>query len=262
MRILIGIPVYNCEKQISRLLNKLGQRSDDFTEAIIVNNFSTDNTSQAVKDFLLKQKHKNINLLNHQQNYGLGGSFKTIVQYAKDNSFDYLVLLHGDDQVDIKDLDRILETIDDQDVLWGSRFMPQSILSNYSLKREWANKILNFFASIILGKRIYELGSGLNAFRVQSLPLEDIPKWPNHIAYDMNLLFHFNKSQYKFINFPINWNSFDEVSTVNDFTVAFTVILMLVKYFFGFKDQSEENIVERKYEKIGLNELVRLVSHK
>ena len=51
-RILLFIPAYNCEDQITRVLATLkGEIRDHIEEVIVINNRSTDGTEQAVLDF-------------------------------------------------------------------------------------------------------------------------------------------------------------------------------------------------------------------
>ena len=52
-RILLFIPAYNCENQITRVLYQLDAGMTDYIEEVIViNNRSTDNGEQAVEEYL------------------------------------------------------------------------------------------------------------------------------------------------------------------------------------------------------------------
>ena len=92
-KILLFIPAYNCEKQITRVLDQL---DDDvfkiIREVIVINNRSTDNTEKVVADYI-KTHNRNIKLLRNNENYGLGGSHKVAFDYAKKNNFDYVIVL-------------------------------------------------------------------------------------------------------------------------------------------------------------------------
>ena len=92
--------MYNCEKQITRVLNQLTPEVCNYiTEVIIVNNRSTDNGEEAVEQYLKSRDiQTRVKLLRNDENYGLGGSHKVAFEYAIDNGFDYVVVLHGDDQ--------------------------------------------------------------------------------------------------------------------------------------------------------------------
>lgn len=74
------------------------------TECIVVNNRSTDGTEAAVQSWMQAHPQAPVRLLRNDQNYGLGGSHKVAFQYAVQHNFDYLIVLHGDDQGDIRDV--------------------------------------------------------------------------------------------------------------------------------------------------------------
>ena len=89
-KILLFIPMYNCEKQIVRVLGQLTDEVCSYlTEVIVVNNRSTDGGEEAVINFLKENDIPvEIRLLRNDDNYGLGGSHKVAFQYAIDHEFD------------------------------------------------------------------------------------------------------------------------------------------------------------------------------
>ena len=102
-KILLFIPMFNCEKQITRVLNQIDEKVREYiTEIIVVDNRSTDNSQEKVIDYI-KNKNKNIKLLINTENYNLGGSHKVAFNYAVKNNFDYVIVLHGDDQGNLLD---------------------------------------------------------------------------------------------------------------------------------------------------------------
>ena len=145
-KILLFIPMYNCEKQIIRVLNQLRNEEVQkyITEIIIVNNRSTDNGEEVVKEYIKENEFKSkVTLLRNKDNYGLGGSHKVAFQYAENNGYDYVVVMHGDDQSEISDLLPLLEnkTYQKYDSLLGARFMKCSKLPGYSKFRTFGNKV-------------------------------------------------------------------------------------------------------------------------
>ena len=58
-RMLLFIPAYNCEKQITRVLDQLDKRVFAyFEEALVVNNRSTDGTEQVVLEYIKNHPEK------------------------------------------------------------------------------------------------------------------------------------------------------------------------------------------------------------
>ena len=142
-KILVFIPMYNCEKQIVRVLDQLnGEIKKYISEAIIVNNRSTDNGEQAAIEKIKKMNAGfPIKVLKNRENYGLGGSHKVAFNYAIENNFDYIIVLHGDDQGSISDMIPVLKNgaFKKYDCCLGGRFAKGSKLVGYSKFRTFGN---------------------------------------------------------------------------------------------------------------------------
>ena len=102
-KILLFVPVYNCEKQILRVLDSISPDiAERFAEVVVIENRSTDGTLKSAKHGLSKIKNCKVTLLQNDENYSLGGSHKVAFNYMLEHGYDYLVVLHGDDQGDIQ----------------------------------------------------------------------------------------------------------------------------------------------------------------
>lgn len=238
-KILLFIPMYNCEKQICRVL---GQLTDEvcgcLNEVIIINNRSTDNGETAVQKYLSNHNLSvKASLLRNDDNYGLGGSHKVAFQYAMDHGFDYVIVLHGDDQGDISNILPYLKNkaYEKYDCFLGARFMKGSQLQGYSKFRTFGNRVYDFLFSVGCGYKIYDLGSGLNMYRV------DILKDKFYLKYKDNLIFNYcmimgsayYKHKVKF--FPIVWREDDQVSNVKMVNQAITVLKLLGSFVINKK---------------------------
>ena len=172
-KILLFIPMYNCEKQIGRVLGRLTDEVCSYlSEVIIVNNRSTDNGEEAVQKYLSSHNLPiRVSLLRNKDNYGLGGSHKVAFDYAIKNEFDYVITLHGDDQGDISNLLPHLKSkeYEQYDRFLGARFMKGSKLEGYSGFRTFGNRVYNILFSIGCGYKVYDLGAGLNMYKVAIL---------------------------------------------------------------------------------------------
>lgn len=226
--------MYNCEKQITRVLGQLtGEICHYLSEVIIINNRSTDNGEATVRNYLRRHTFPlKISLLRNDENYGLGGSHKVAFEYAIKNGFEYILLLHGDDQGDI---DNILPYLKNKlyqkfDCFLGARFMRGSRLKGYSRFRTFGNHVYDILFSIGCRRRIYDLGSGLNMYRV------DILKDHFYLKYKDNLMFNYcmilGSSYYghSIRFFPIVWREEDQVSNVKMVNQAITVLKLLGSY--------------------------------
>lgn len=259
-KILLFIPGYNCEKQIKRVLEKINSEIREyFFEIVFINNRSTDNTEKVVNDFIIENPNFKIKIFRNDSNYNLGGSHKVAFQYAIKNNFDYIVVLHGDDQGDINDIITILRSGEykNYDCMLGARFMKDSILDGYSKFRIFGNKVYNMLFSIVLHKKIYDLGSGLNIYSVKMLKNNFYEKFPDKLTFNycMVLANHYYKYNVKF--FPISWREEDQVSNVKMISQAFEVLKMLFSYKINkeyIKKELRDSIIKNySYKEINLN---------
>ena len=233
-KILLFIPAYNCENQIVRVLDQLTcDLMKYISEVIVVNNRSTDNTEQAVKDYRDLHPNLPLKLLRNKENYGLGGSHKVAFKYACEGGFDYVIVLHGDDQGRLADFERVLKTgyYKKHDCILGARFMEGSRLEGYSKFRTFGNIVYDFLFAAVIRKRVYDLGSGLNMYSTSMLKDAFYEKFPDNLMFNYCMI---EASEYyghdiKF--YPISWREEDQVSNVKMANQAVKVLSMLWDYY-------------------------------
>ena len=236
-RILVFIPMYNCEKQIVRVLNQFqGEINGYVTEVIFVNNCSTDNGESAVIKKLSRMNCPfRVSVLRNHENYGLGGSHKIAFQYAADHGFDYIIVLHGDDQGNIKDFLPLLHSGNYRkyDCCLGARFMRGSKLEGYSKVRILGNYGFNLLFSLVVKKRIYDLGSGLNLYKVSSLKNGYYEKFPDTLYFNDCMILAYCYYGQEMMFYPISWREEDQVSNNKLLKFSVSLLKMLFHYLTG-----------------------------
>lgn len=217
-KLLVFIPAYNCSSQIGRVLDQVeaGWVQQAVAQVIVIDNLSTDKTLACVAHRIRARSDDYIQLLRNDLNYGLGGSHKVAFQYALEHGFDWLVVLHGDDQGKIEDFRELIEgrRPEGVDAFLGSRFMQGSRCYGYSYLRICGNYIFNKIYSLCLGQRILDLGAGLNLYRVSALRFGDIVRFPDNLTFNCVMLCSqvLSGDVLRFV--PISWREDDQVSNV------------------------------------------------
>lgn len=246
---LLFIPMYNCEKQIVRVLAQLsGEICDWLDQVIVVNNCSTDDGEPAVMRYLADTPPAvPVRLLRNRENYGLGGSHKVAFQYALDNGFDRVIVLHGDDQGRIADLLPVLRDgrCDEYDCCLGARFMRGSTLPGYSRFRIFGNRVYNVLFSIVCGRPIRDLGSGLNLYSTAALKSRYWARYADNLTFNCHMLMALRLYGQKALFFPISWREEDQVSNVKMFRQATRTVGMLLRFLFCGKRYLEGELREK-----------------
>ena len=101
----IIVPVYNCEKFISRCVKSIEEQSYPNIELILINDGSTDNSYDLCCD--LSNKYKNINLIT-QENRGVSTARNRGIE---ETSGDYLLFIDADDYIEKNTVKTYVDTI-------------------------------------------------------------------------------------------------------------------------------------------------------
>ena len=208
--------MYQCERQIGRVIDKiaaLGEAQKWFSGVLVVDNRSGDASVQAACD-AVKQLQIPATVVRNRENYSLGGSHKVAFSYALEHGFDYVVVLHGDDQGDIRDLVPLLQRGEHRsvDCLLGARFHRDARLVNYSGFRIFGNRVFNLLVSLCTGRRVLDLGAGLNLYKTEWLRSRFYLPFPNDLTFNVYLLLYGIHTRCAFRFFPLSWREEDQVS--------------------------------------------------
>ena len=230
-KILLAIPCFNCSKQIKRVIDEINHEKFNFLNQIIfVDNRSEDDTVNSIKSNI----SNNINnskyiLIQNDFNYGLGGSHKVIFNYALENNYDYVIILHGDNQAKTSEIKSMYDELDvnksdKYDAILGSRFMKNSKLIGYSIIRKYGNIILNYIYTLFKLKSVKDLGSGLNIFNTNFLKTINYLEFDDGFTFNMDILLSLinHKANIKFI--PITWSETDQISNAKALSVGFKTL--------------------------------------
>ena len=250
-KILLFIPMYNCEKQITRVLGRLDDEVMRYvSKVIVVNNRSTDNSEQVVREYLTQHRELPAVLVRNTENYGLGGSHKVAFGYAIDNGYDYVIVLHGDDQSNIHDMLPVLRagTYREHDCSMGARFVKGSKFIGYSKFKRFGNYVYGLLFAVALGRKVPELGSNLKIYKTSMLKSRYYHKFCDDMTFDYCMTLASGCLKQDYMYFPFTLRVEDQVSNVKLISQAIQVLKLLARYIAGPKKfiTSELRAAERE----------------
>lgn len=161
--IWIGLPAFNEEEAIKKVLTKIAKLKEKFKnkniKVIIFNDGSTDDT---IKNAKLFKKKLNLILVNNKKNQGLGIAVYSLLSYfnSKSNINDKLVLMDCDNTHNPKKVLEMDKKIGKKRniVVIASRYQKGSIVKNVPFRR----KILSHLAFLVLN--IFYKTNGIRDF--------------------------------------------------------------------------------------------------
>lgn len=162
--VLIIIPAYNEAANIEQVVDNIIKNYSQY-DYVVINDGSTDDT---MKRCLLK----NYNVIDLQQNLGIGGAVQTGYKYAGKMGYEYAVQMDGDGQHDPKFLKDMIQIISEgrAEAVIGSRFIKKEGFQSSSTRR-FGIGFLSGLGFLLTGQRVKDITSG---YRLISRQLIDI----------------------------------------------------------------------------------------
>lgn len=155
-RLSIVIPAYNEGRTIHLILDRVADTvliNDIEKEVIIVNDCSTDNTEEAIKEYMAGRPALNIQYYKHEVNKGKGAAIHTGIQKA---SGEYLVIQDADLEYDPEEFNLLLKPVvrGFADVVYGSRFLGGNshriLFYWHSIGNKFLTRLSNMFTNLNL----------------------------------------------------------------------------------------------------------------
>jgi len=159
MKITIGIPAYNEEKNIASIIVKLKKISDSI---IVCDDGSSDLTGKISEDL-------GVIVITHEKNKGYGAAINSIFKKCNEINTDVLVTFDADGQHRIDDLEKVLKPIRNNvaDIVIGSRFLDdESDVPGY---RKIGIKIITQVTNTSIKQKLTDSQSGFRAYNKEVL---------------------------------------------------------------------------------------------
>lgn len=160
--LLIIIPAYNEEKNISKVLDKLEQPEiAEIADVLVMNDASSDETNWIVKE-------RNHALVTHVFNLGYGSALQLGYKYAIRRDYEYVIQMDADGQHDVCNIPVIYEKLKEVDadgnsldIVLGSRFVEGSTPFPVSAGKKMAYAFFRLLIRLGTGRRIKDPTTGL-----------------------------------------------------------------------------------------------------
>ena len=219
MKITIGIPAYNEEKNIAGIISKLKK----YTDSIIV---CDDGSSDLTGDI---SEQLGAIVIKHSKNRGYGAAIHSLFLKAKELESDVFLTLDADGQHRVEDIPIVTDPIikNEVDLVIGSRFLDTKSeeMPNY---RKVGIKIITKITNLSIKEKLTDSQSGFRAYSRKAL--QEITPTDDGMGVSTEILIKASNLELKVAEVPIKVNYNGDTSTHDPVSHGTSVILSTIKF--------------------------------
>ncbi len=183
-KLSVIVPAYNEEATIQIILSALCEVKligEINMEIVIVNDASTDLTTEKAQQFIASHPAKDIKFYSHEKNKGKGAAIHTGIKEATGEA---IIIQDADLEYDPEEFNLLLQPMlqNKADVVYGSRFMggkPHRILFFW---HSIGNKLLTFISNMFSNLNLTDMETCYKLFRADII--KNIPLHENRFGFE------------------------------------------------------------------------------
>ena len=219
MKVIVGIPAFNEEKNIAVLIIQLKKIAD---KIIVCNDGSTDLTSKIAEEL-------GATVINHEKNLGYGAAIKSIFLKSKNLGGDILVTFDADGQHRIEDINRVIDPIinGESDLVIGSRFLDENEKEVPKYRKVGIN-VLTKITNATIKKQLTDSQSGFRAYSKKVL--NELNPAELGMGISTEILIKASTKNFRISEVPIKIIYDGDTSTHNPISHGSSVLFSTIKY--------------------------------
>jgi dolichol-phosphate mannosyltransferase len=169
-RALVVLPTYNEKDNVVPLSEGILNASSNL-EILVVDDNSPDGTGDVVSE--MQASEPRLHLLRREGKLGLGTAYLAGFRYGLDRGYDYIFTMDGDRSHNPKYLSAMLQSLEHNDMVIGSRYVPGGGIENWPIHRRILSAFANFYTRALLRITTQDCTSGYRGYSREVLETVD-----------------------------------------------------------------------------------------
>lgn len=175
-KILIIVATYNESENIKPLIAQIFKAVPQ-TNLLVIDDNSPDKTYEIVEVLANKEYKDKLFLMKRPGKLGLGTAYIAGFHYALDNGYDIIIQMDADFSHNPMYLPKMLDEIEDNDLVIGSRYVKGGGVVNWGLMRKVISRGGSLYSKIILGLPQHDLTGGFKCWQrkvLESIEIDNL----------------------------------------------------------------------------------------
>lgn len=201
--VLVVIPTYNERDNLGPIVSRL-HAALPAVHVLVVDDGSPDGTGDLADE--LAGGNDRIHVLHRTEKAGLGAAYIAGFRWGLERDYAVLVEMDADGSHAPEDLPRLLDALDDADLVIGSRYVPGGRVVNWPKSREVLSRGGNVYSKLALGVRINDITAGFRAYRrrvLEKLELHDVAS--HGYCFQVDLTWRTVRAGFTIVEVPITF---------------------------------------------------------
>jgi len=236
-QVSIVVPVYNEEKTLRKVINKLLELSLE-KQIIIVDDASEDKSYEIASSF----DNGEIQLIRKDSNEGKTAAIKTALQHTKG---EIIVIQDADMEYNPEEIEHLCKPILEKkaDVVYGSRFRIRQESRVLYFYHYLGNRFLTFLSNLFTNKNMTDIETCYKAFR--HYLIEPMPITSSGFGFEVEVTANISKTKARIFETPISYygRTYEEGKKITFWDGVLALLYIL--RFNLFSTQDIKNYVEQ-----------------
>jgi len=200
-RMLVVVPTYNERTNVSQVVPAV-LAQDPCIEVLVVDDNSPDGTGQIADQ--LASDDARVHVLHRGGKEGLGKAYIAGFRWALERGYDLVFEMDADFSHDPRFLPKLIEAVQDADLVIGSRYKTGVNVINWPISRLLLSLGANQYARWVTGLPLTDSTGGFKCFRrrvLEAIPLDRVRS--NGYAFQIEMSFLAWKRGFRLKEIPI-----------------------------------------------------------
>ncbi|HEU4512878.1 MAG TPA: polyprenol monophosphomannose synthase [Nocardioidaceae bacterium] len=170
-RVVVVVPTYNESENLAWIVGRL-RTAVPHADVLVVDDGSPDGTGRIAED--LAAQDPQVAVVHRTAKEGLGAAYLHGFRVALERGYDVIGEMDADGSHRPEQLPRLLEALEDADLVLGSRWVPGGSVVNWPWTRKALSRGGNLYTRLLLGIPVRDATGGFRLFRRTTLEKIDL----------------------------------------------------------------------------------------